>query len=353
MPSHKTETHAHATAHTGRKPMTSRTSHKHAAPVTETATHTEESETPMKPKHATKTTHHVTSTNETETATMTTTTAIHPTNAAPIPTATPASPATAAATPTPTAPVTALPYIKAPPPITLPAVPSGVVTVPPAELRALLPRKQELELMPDVEKELARFPDFAGVFGKTAPSQAVVEQTLTSAFQWSTLRIALTAWEKYALSQEIAAWVSSRSVIGRLSPAFALAIKTDSSIGDTNPSLVSLFGVRSSIAKRAVAVRKANDAEKGAGNPAYKGAAGKRRKTADEKAALVAQGAAKTQAAVRPAPAAVQTEAPAPASAPSAVVLPAAPVAAPPVPPAAPVDAPSAPVPVTTPAVHG
>jgi hypothetical protein len=268
---------------------------------------TEESETPMKPEHATKTAHHVTSTNETETATMTTMTAIQPTIAAPTPTATEASPATAAATPT--APVTALPYIKAPPPIALPAVPSGVVTVPPAELRAQLPRKQELELMPDVEKELARFPDFAGVFGKTAPSLAVVEQTLTSAFQWSTLRIALTAWEKYALAQETAAWVSARSLIGRLSPAFALTIKTDSSIGDTNPSLLSLFGVRSASAKRAAAVRKANKAEKGAGLPAYKGAAGKRRKTADEKAALVAQ----TQAAVTPAPAAVQTETPAPA----------------------------------------
>ena len=154
--------------------------------------------------------------------------------AAPIPTSiAPTATATATPTPTPTslAPVTALPYSKAPPPITLPPVPAGVVTVPPAQLRGQLPRKQELELMPAVESEIDRFVDFASVFGKTAPSQAAVEQTLTSAFQWSMLHVQLSAWQKYAQSQEVAAWVNARSVINRLAPAFALAVKTDSSIG--------------------------------------------------------------------------------------------------------------------------
>jgi hypothetical protein len=201
---------------------------------------------------------------------------------------------TAAPTPTtPPAPVTALPYLKAPPPITLPAVPSGVVTVPPAQLRAQLPRKQELALMPDVQTELARFTDFDAVFGKTAPSQAVVEQTLSGAFQWSTLRIQLAAWLKYAASQEVASWVSARGILGRLAPAFALAVKTDSTIGVGHPSLGNLFGVRSLIAKQGVASRAANKKQEAAGLPTYKGAAGKKRKKADEKAALVTQEAAK------------------------------------------------------------
>ena len=38
--------------------------------------------------------------------------------------------------------------------------------------------------MPDAEAEIGRFPDYAGVFGKTAPSQAAVAQTLESAYEW-------------------------------------------------------------------------------------------------------------------------------------------------------------------------
>ena len=195
-------------------------------------------------------------------------------------------------TPPSAAPPKPLPYIKAPPPITLPPVPAGVVTIPPATLRGQLPRKQELELMPDVVSEMARFDDYPDVFGKTAPSKNATEQTLSSAYQWSYLRIQLMAWATYAQSQEVMAWVNARAVIERLSPAFALAVKTDSSIGVNYPSLGSLFGVRASIAKRSAAVRAANLVEEKAGRAAYKGQAGKRRKAADAKAALATQEAA-------------------------------------------------------------
>ncbi len=183
----------------------------------------------------------------------------------------------------------ALPYVKAPPTISIPPVPVGIVTVPPAQLRAQLPRKEELELMPDVESEMARFDDYAEVFGKTAPSRAVVEQSLSSAHEWSHLRMQLSAWERYAQSQEAMAWVSARGFIRRLSPAFALAVETDVAIEVSYPSLGRLFGVRASIAKRAAAVRIANADEKAAGRPAYKGEAGKRRRRADERAALAAR----------------------------------------------------------------
>jgi len=349
VPRPKTDSHAHA----GTKPMSKRTSHKseatrthesetpmkatHAA-KTESATHAHESKIPMKATHASKTAHvhasktaNLTSTTETESAHMTT--PIEATLAAPTPTPTP----TQTSTSTSTAPVTALPYIKAPPPITLPPVPAGVVTVPPAQLRGQLPRKQELELMPAVESEIDRFVDFASVFGKTAPSQAAVEQTLTSAFQWSMLHVQLSAWQKYAQSQEVAAWVNARSVINRLAPAFALAVKTDSSIGVDYPSLGNLFGVRSSIAKRAAAVRKANAVETDSGLPAYKGEAGKRRKKAAAKAALAAQQAAP------PATATAATVAPVVSTQP-VVPPPAAVTVAPPA------AAPSAPVAATPPA---
>jgi hypothetical protein len=199
---------------------------------------------------------------------------------------------------TTTASASTLPYVKAPPPMALPIVPSGVVTVPSAQLRGQLPRKQELELMPDVQKEMARFTDFADVFGKTVPPQAAVEQTLTVAFQWSTLRIQLAAWLKYAASQEVAAWVDARGVTSRLAPAFALAVKTDGTIGVGYPSLGGFFGVRSLIAKQSAASRAANKKREAAGLPTYSGQAGKKRRRADEKAALAAQEATKGEGTV-------------------------------------------------------
>ena len=142
--------------------------------------------------------------------------------------------------------------------------------------------------MPDVESELARFDDYAGVFGKTAPSQQEVEQTLGSAYKWAVLHMQLVAWERYAHAQKVMAWVNVRSLLLRLAPAFRLAVTTDSSLGVSYPSLGVLFGVRAAIARRAAAVRKANDEEKSAGRPAYKGEAGKRRERADARAALAA-----------------------------------------------------------------
>ena len=200
--------------------------------------------------------------------------------------------------------------------------------------------------MPEVENELARFADFAEVFGKTAPSQAATEQTLSVAYQWSTLRIALTAWMKYAIAQEVAAWVNARSISNRLSPAFALAVKTDSEIGVSYPSLGLLFGVRALSAKRGAAAREANRKQNAAGLPEYKGAVGKKRKKADAKAALAAQEAAAKAAASAPAQPSNPAPAPTvavPAVASSPTVAPAA-VVAPPVAPAVP--------PAPTPAVN-
>ena len=74
-----------------------------------------------------------------------------------------------------TKPTSPLPFVKAPPPITLTPVPSRTITVQPANLRAQLPRKEELALIPEVQTELQRFSDYAEVFGKTVPAKAAVE----------------------------------------------------------------------------------------------------------------------------------------------------------------------------------
>lgn len=161
--------------------------------------------------------------------------------------------------------------------------------------------------MPDAKGEIGRITDYTGVFGKVAPSQAVVMQTFDVAYQWSLLGAALEAWVEYADAQEVAAWMGVRNLVVRLGPAFSLAVMGDATLGEECPSLRQLLGVRKAIAARGAAARQANKKEEAAGQPAYKGKAGKRRKRADEVAALEAQ-----QASAKAPPAAAGTQASAP-----------------------------------------
>ncbi len=281
------EAHAKESAKTmkttpGTKTIKAHTSKKH------TEAETNESTKPLSTHEIQNLTSTSTVSNESENAIMKTT--LHPS----IGNATLLAPASDTTSTSAAAPPTALPYVKAPPALVLPPLPKGVVTTPSAQVRAQLPKKEELELMPDAESELARFENYVGVFGKTAPSQAAMQQTLGSAYQWSLLRIELQAWASYAQSQEAMAWFNARGVIQRMAPALTLAVTTDSAIGETSPSLGRLFGVRSSIAKRSAAVRVANAKLEAAGQAPYKGKSGKRRKKVDGEAALAAKQAAAT-----------------------------------------------------------
>ena len=191
-------------------------------------------------------------------------------------------PATTATTPS-------LAYIQPPPAVSIPPIPEGFVPLSSLQFRGQLPRKEELAVMPGVVSEMTRFTDYAAVFGRTAPSHAAADQTLSAAYQWSALRAKLTGWEVYCQTQEALAWVQARALMEKLGPAFALAAASDGSLGTNYPSLVRLFGTPKAIAKRGVAVRAANKAEIAAGRAPFKGAAGKRRKTAAAKAALAAE----------------------------------------------------------------
>jgi hypothetical protein len=148
-----------------------------------------------------------------------------------------------------------------------------------------------MDLLPEAGAELKRLIDYAEIFGKTAPSQAMVTQTLDSAYRWTSLRVALGAWIKYAKAQEVAGWGSARALFDRLQPAFGLAVRTDAAIGEQNPSLAGLLQVRGTIAKRGAATRQANKKKEANGEKPYAGLVGQRRKRKDEKAALTAQSA--------------------------------------------------------------
>ncbi len=121
----------------------------------------------------------------------------------------------------------------------------------------------------------------------------------------------LQAWLKYSRMQEVAAWVSVRALITRLKPAFALAVTGDPSVGEENPSLKQLFGVRNAIAQRAVSTRRANAANEANGDPQFSGAIGKRRKKKAANAALAAQEAANAALAAQEAANAASGAAPA------------------------------------------
>ncbi len=162
-----------------------------------------------------------------------------------------------------------LAYVKAPPALGLPEVPSVVTIAAPRDVRVQLPKKEELAILPDAQAEIRRFADYVGVFGKTAPSQAVVDQTLDAAYEWTMLRTQLAAWWKYAKAQELAAWIAARGVTGRLRPAFELAVSEDPAIGEQNQSLKSLLDVRSAIARRGAATRLANEKSTAGGGQAY------------------------------------------------------------------------------------
>ena len=148
-------------------------------------------------------------------------------------------------------------FIKPPPAdANIPVPPEGVTNASGVYYRAALPRELELQAMPDVLEELARFSDYLGVFGKTAPPLAYVLQTFTAASEWSAMRVKTEAWDAFSRGREGAAWTDARQIMLAMGPALALAAKTDATIARQFPALVRLFGAKSVIAKRGVATRK-------------------------------------------------------------------------------------------------
>jgi hypothetical protein len=157
--------------------------------------------------------------------------------------------------------------------------------------RGTLPRKLELASLPGAVEDLKRFASFVQVFGVTGLPYAQVLQAFDVGNQWSSMRTASTAWDKYAQTQEALAWVTLRSMMDRLGPLFGIAAASDPSLAVTFPSLAALLGAKKTIAQKAVTATRLNRVAKAKGEPATHGAAAKRRQRAAEKA-LAAKGAA-------------------------------------------------------------
>jgi hypothetical protein len=207
------------------------------------------------------------------------------------PSAASAAPEVAAPTTTPLEKTTI--YVNPPPAnATIPVPPAGSKNANRVDYRAMLPNSLELSTMPDVVAELARFTEYAAVFGKTAPALTFVEQTFDAATQWSANRVRTEAWDLYARSQEGASWSDVRSIIATLSPAFQLAVRSDATLARQFPAMVRLFDAKKVIAARGVATRKANKKAIAEGKPPTHGAVGKKAAKRAAKAALASAGAA-------------------------------------------------------------
>ena len=191
-----------------------------------------------------------------------------------------------------------------PPNITLPSPPQGYEPTNGSGFRGIVPWTAELVLLPKALQDLARFASsYASVLGGTAPPHAQLLEALTVGGAWSTMRAASAAWDAYCRDQEGSAWRLINAMMGRLRPAFALAVKGDAEIATLYPSLAELLGLKQATARRGVAARQMNAKAKAEGKPQNHGAAGKaRERRALKAAALAAATMAPASPATPPAP---------------------------------------------------
>jgi hypothetical protein len=190
-----------------------------------------------------------------------------------------------------------------PPVLQIPSPPQGFVPTPGADYRGLLPRRSQMVAMPEVLNEMSNFPDWVAIFGATAPSLAEVKQTVGGAGSWTLLRKQLTAYDHYCRTEEGRAWMAAQPILGRLTPAFALAVAGNAAIATKYPGFASLLSARKGIAKKGVSTKKANKKLEAEGKAPTKGGVGKKRVKQEEKALLTAAQQQQQQATPPQAPA--------------------------------------------------
>lgn len=147
-------------------------------------------------------------------------------------------------------------FINSPPAgVTIPSPPEGFVKPNSGDGRGLRPKRAEINVAPSCVEELARFEEYAKVFGAGAPPMAKVAQTLQEAAQWSGLRVSSETWNDYLIAQETAAWKTTRAQLAPLRAAFLFAAAADPSLKTKYPKLTELFTLGSEISKRGATKR--------------------------------------------------------------------------------------------------
>jgi hypothetical protein len=321
-------------AMTTKKTATNKKTTHHVHHATETASTLDASTNKeilmSKIDHATPTSHSshaVAAPAETEAVTL----AANAASVTPTPAPVPAAPSQAASQPKPAASkpssapaagATTTGFLAPPPsPDPLFVAPTGFVPDNAMDFRGVLPRTSELIALPIAVRDLGKFADYAEVMGSKVPSIGQVQQAFDVTNQWSAARTQADAWDQYARTQEGVAWSLLRPMMARIGPAFILAVEGDPAMAAQYPGLTTLLDAKKTIAKKAVATKKANKKNVAEGKPPTHGKVGKAATKAAEKAALAeklaAEAAANGAAAATPEPASPAAPAAPPTSAPS------------------------------------
>ena len=164
------------------------------------------------------------------------------------------------------APLPATPVV-APPPATIPAVPSGFVPANPADFKGFRAMASQVAAVPDAITELQGFTGYTSVFGITAPDAAQLIQRLNVAYQWTMLLSQTAAWYKYAKSQQGMAWKDAVILVDALKAPFDLAAAANPALLSQYPAIARLLGAKAVVAKRSAATKAKNkkaDAQKAA-----------------------------------------------------------------------------------------
>ena len=170
--------------------------------------------------------------------------------------------------------------------MTIPTPPPDYTPATPGEFRGVVPRKAELSALPQALIDLSRFTAFDQTMGSVAPTQAEVQQALTTGAEWAAMCQATIAWLAYASLMEGLSWRLIRTQMDSLRPAFLLAMKRNPKLAEQYGGLVKLLTVLSTTAQAGAAARKANKKAVAEGKLPIHGKVGKRRQRAAEKAAL-------------------------------------------------------------------
>ncbi len=186
------------------------------------------------------------------------------------------APVLAAASPKTTAPTVVAPKRPAtgwalpPADAKIPPVPAGFVGTT-ATLRGVKPRVRELNEMTQALIELRAFAGYDALFGATAPEREQLIANMEAARQWSVMRVRLADWDAVCATYEQLAWVTMRSEMKRLRPAFDLAAANKPSLTRPFSTLASFLHAMSEIGRKAVASRRANKAAAAEGKPPVRG----------------------------------------------------------------------------------
>lgn len=152
--------------------------------------------------------------------------------------------------------------------------------------RGIAPKKAELQALPDAIEELRGFAAYRAIFASLAPPQDQLVQLLDAAEQWSSMAKATLLWSRYCKAEEGVVWTAVRRVVARLLPAFDLALAADPRFAGKLPKTSAFLGVRRQIALSAAATKARNRRATAAGQPAFHGEIGKRRRSKAQRAAL-------------------------------------------------------------------